>query len=278
MEEIETGSFVSGGFARERPKIRRIVSWNINRGIQLNAVIDFLARSSADLILLQEADIHARRTQWRNIPREIAQALQMNYVFGREFEELAQGTAISPAFHGQATLSRFPISDPRLIRFRCQSGFWRPRRYIPRLQVFQRRLGARMALVCEIRIQGQTLISYNAHLESRGSDELRSNQLFDVLTDIKRTSRETYCLVAGDFNFDVSRGPLASLIADTQLDSPMILLGGRPTATNRRHGKRPAIDWILTSKGLIATSPEIHAAIGASDHYPISIQIEFGEV
>jgi endonuclease/exonuclease/phosphatase family metal-dependent hydrolase len=275
MEEIETGSFVSGSFARVRPEILRVVSWNINRGLHLNAVIDFLADSSADLILLQEADIGARRTQWRNTPREIAQALQMNYVFGREFQELGQGRANSPAHHGQATLSRFPISHPSLLRFRCQSGFWRPQWFIPPLQAFQRRLGARIALICEIRIHGRTLITYNAHLESRGNDELRSDQLFEVLTEIRRYSRDANVLVAGDFNFDASSGSVAGIIADAQLDTPLTLLGGCPTATTRRHCKSAAIDWILTSKRLVVTSPEIHAAIEASDHYPISIQIEF---
>ena len=273
MEEIQTGSFVSGSDPREQPEILRVVSWNINRGLELNAVIDFLAGSSADLILLQEADMNARRTQCGNIRCEIAQALRMNYVFGREFEELAQGEVSSPAYHGQAILSRLPISRPRILKFRCQSAFWRPRWFIPPLQLFQRRLGARMTLICEIRIQGRTLVVYNAHLESRGSDELRSNQLFEMLTEIRRNLPEMAVLVAGDLNLDISRGSAASIIAETQLDSPLTHLGGRPTARSR-HRNGAAIDWIMTGKGLIASNPQIHDAIGASDHYPISVQIQ----
>jgi len=274
MEDIETGSFAGGSFASERSEVLRIVSWNINRGLQLNAVIDFLADSSADLILLQEADIHVRRSQWRHTPREIAQALQMNYVFGREFEELGQGLASSSAYHGQATLSRFPISHPRLLRFSCQSDFWRPRWYIPRLQVFQRRLGARMVLICEIRIESKALVSYNAHLESRGSDELRANQLGEILTEVGRKPREMDVLVAGDFNFNISREPFASLIANNELNSPLIQLSGRPTARGR-DGKDAAIDWILTGKRLVISKLQIHNAVDASDHYPVSFQIEF---
>jgi hypothetical protein len=60
----------------------------------------------------------------------------MNYAFGREFEELSQGSSGSPAYHGQATLSRWPLSNARLIRFREQSHFWRPRWYLPRSQPF----------------------------------------------------------------------------------------------------------------------------------------------
>lgn len=273
MEEVQTGSFVRTSGWREHPEILRVVSWNINRGLQLNAVIDFLAGSSADLILLQETDINARRTQCVNIPCEIAQALQMDYVFGRAFEELAQGKTSSPAYHGQAILSGFPISHPRILQFRRQSGFWRPRWFIPPLQLFQRRLGGRITLICEIRIQRRTLVVYNAHLESRGSHELRRNQLLEMLTEIRRNSPEMAVLVAGDLNFDISRGSVATIIADSQLHSPLTHLGGRST-TKRRDGKGAAIDWILTGRGLIASNPQIHNAIGASDHYPISVQVE----
>ena len=92
IKELEIGSFVAPPFPREWPETLRVVSWNVNRGLQLNGIIDFLQSSSADLILLQETDVNARRTRRRNIPREIAQALRMNYVFGCEFEELSQGT------------------------------------------------------------------------------------------------------------------------------------------------------------------------------------------
>jgi hypothetical protein len=69
----------------------------------------------------------------------------MNYAFGREFEELSQGSSGSPAYHGQATLSRWPLSNARLIRFREQSHFWRPRWYLPRSQPFYQHLGGRIA-------------------------------------------------------------------------------------------------------------------------------------
>ena len=273
MEEIQTGSFVSGSDSCEQGEILRVVSWNVNRGVELNAVIDFLAGSSADLILLQETDMNARRTQCDNIPCEIARALEMNYVFGLEFEELAQGGSSSPAYHGHAVLSRLPIWRPRILKFRCQSAFWRPRWFIPQLQLFQRRLGARMTLICEISTQGRTVVVYNVHLESRGSDELRSNQLFEILTEIRRSSPATNVLVAGDLNLDISCGPAAHLIAETQLDSPLIHLDGRPTTRSRR-GKGAAIDWILTGKGLIASNPQIHDSTGASDHFPISVEIQ----
>ena len=56
----------------------------------------FLASQNADLLTLQEVDLNARRTRRLNIAEEIARRLGMNYVFGREFEELTQGFAHIP--------------------------------------------------------------------------------------------------------------------------------------------------------------------------------------
>jgi endonuclease/exonuclease/phosphatase family metal-dependent hydrolase len=271
--ELETDSFCDSLLPGECPESLRVVSWNINRGLQIDSVIEFLARSSADLILLQETDVNARRTGRRHIPRLIAQALRMNYIFGREFEELAQGAPNSPAVHGQATLSHLPLANPRILRFRSQSQFWRPRWFIPPLSILQRRRGARMALVCDSTIHGQTLVVYNAHLESRGDDELRTVQFSEMLTGIRQDSADTPVLVAGDFNFDLSRGRAATLIADSQLDNPFAELGSRCSTRNRTYGQHTAIDWILTGNGLVASQPEIQNSPGASDHDPISLQI-----
>src|SRR5262252_5777181 len=122
FERLETGFFAPSKNRLKPPRSMRILSWNINRGQQLDAVIEFLRDAKADVILLQESDVNAQRTHRRNVAREITQALGMNYVFGCEFEELAQGTRDSPALHGQATLSRWPISESRILRFRRQSG------------------------------------------------------------------------------------------------------------------------------------------------------------
>ena len=136
----------------------RIVDWNIDRGLQLRSIVDFLGDTNADIFVLQEVDVNARRTHHLNIAQEIARKLRLNYVFGREFVELTQGSKTSPAYHGQATLSPWRISKPRIIHFERQSDFWKPRWYKPKLQTFQERLGGRIALVAEISIQGVSTI------------------------------------------------------------------------------------------------------------------------
>src|SRR5271165_2616779 len=272
MEQLETGSFIAAD-AFVPAATLRVVSWNINRGLQLDGVIEFLRRTPADLILLQETDVNARRTQYRNVAREIAQVLRMDYVFGCEFEELTQGDHNSPAYHGQATLSRLPISESRILRFRRQSGFWRPRWYIPETHLLQRRLGARMALVSHISWLETQLILYNVHLESRGQDALRCSQLAEILQDVQRYESSVPIIVAGDFNFDLSRQPAASLLAVSPLNSPFQSGTVRPTTTRSRLGRARTIDWILIRGPLACVGVELHDFVLASDHYPVSLTL-----
>ena len=132
-----------------------------------------------------------------------------------------------------------------------------------------------MALNCCITAQGRTLVLYNVHLESRGKDELRRDQLSEIRSEIEHIPAETPVVVAGDFNFDLSRVPAAPLIANMRLDNPFARPGGRPTVPGGHHAKTVAIDWILTGKALSASDPEIHDSVGASDHYPLTLQLRW---
>ena len=255
------------------PNAVRIVAWNINRGVRLNEVIEFLSGAEADLILLQEADWNARRTHGRNVTQEIARALAMNYVFGCEFEELTQQHNGMPAYHGQATLSRFPLLNSRILRFHRQSRFWLPRWFIPRMRPFQRRVGGRMALISHIDLHGRMFIVHNVHLESRGDDGLRCSQLEELRNDAYQHAADVQIVVAGDFNADLRQEPFASTIGTAGLSIPFARNSGPPTTVPSRFNSSRSIDWILTKGPLAASEPEIHDSIRASDHYPLSLNL-----
>ena len=250
------------------------MSWNIDRGSKLHKVIEFLAGEKADIVLLQEADLNARRTHHINVAREIAQKLAMNYVFGREFQELTQGSKTSPAYHGQATLSRWPLSNSHIIRFQKQSHFWRPHWFLPEIPPIQERLGGRLALVSDANIAGKTIVTYNAHLESRGDDQLRCSQLEEVLEDSKRHTSNTAVLLTGDFNMDVSQGPPAGAITRAQFQDAFAN-HHEPTTPGSflEHGR--IIDWIFTRGRVRSIEPLVHRSVSASDHYPLSINVAF---
>ncbi len=273
MQELETWSFTRTSDAFARPNAVKIVTWNVNRGQRLNEVIEFLSGASADLILLQETDLNARRTHCRNVTQEIARALDVNYVFGYEFEELSQGQNGTRAYHGQATLSRFPILNSRILRFHRQSRFWLPRWFIPRIRAFQRRLGGRMALISDFDLPERKLTVYNVHLESRGNDGLRCSQLQEILDDVSHYASGVQIVVAGDFNSDVHHEPAAAAISKTGLSNPFSCISSLPTTVPSRFNGSHAIDWILTKGPLIAFEPKLHDSIRASDHFPLSLTL-----
>jgi endonuclease/exonuclease/phosphatase family metal-dependent hydrolase len=270
MQEILTGKFAPFPLMLWPPKSLRIVDWNIDRGLQLQGVTSFLASANADILILQEVDLNARRTHRRNIAEEIARKLGLNYVFGREFEELVQGSKNSPAYHGQATLSKWPILNPRLMRFSKQSNFWQPHWFLPKIEPFQERLGGRIALVAEINVAGRKLVTYNLHLESRGTDALRISQLGEVLSDATCYDTECPIIVAGDLNMDASKAAVALQLAGARFQDAVSC---PRIATTPAHGLfegRRRIDWAFTRGPLRANSGQVHGSVKASDHYPIS--------
>lgn len=273
--EIETGSFARAPLFLWPPGSIRVVDWNINRGLRLDGILKFLSAARADLILLQECDLNARRTHRVNIAQEIARSLQMNYAFGREFHELSQGSKDSPAYHGQATLSRWPISKVRILRFTKQSGFWRPRWFLPDIEPLQERTGGRMALVAEVNVGGRSLATYNLHLESRGDDSLRCDQLKECMIDAIRYAPSMPIIVAGDFNLDITRTAAGRVIAEAQFSSASPRPPARTTPGSFFDPGR-SIDWVFIRGPVRSDGFSVHTSISASDHYPLSSELVFG--
>jgi endonuclease/exonuclease/phosphatase family metal-dependent hydrolase len=275
MQEIEADNFAPSTSVLCPPSSMRVVDWNINRGLQLQEIIEFLASVEVDLALLQETDLNARRTHHLNVAREISRELHMNYVFAREFEELSQGSRASPAYHGQATLCRWPLSNFRILKFQKQSNFWRPHWFLPDMGPFQERIGGRVALVCDASIAGKTLVSYNLHLESKGDDGLRYSQLAEALGDTRRYERNTPILLAGDLNLDVSQGPAAIAISRAHFQDAFSDRHVRTTPPRSFLDQGRIIDWILTRGPVRASESQVHRAVSASDHFPLSITLAF---
>lgn len=274
-QEIEVGNFAPTGRSFKPGGPIQVVDWNIDRGLQLAGIIDFLASTNADLILLQEVDLNARRTHQVDVAREISQKLQLNYIFGREFQELTQGSRTSPAYHGQAILSPWSLSNPRILRFRRQSGFWRPRWFLPEIEPLQERIGGRIALISEVNIGGRRLVTYNLHLESRGDDALRCSQLNETLNDSLRYKSTTPILLAGDLNLDVSRSVAANAIRQAQFLSTASTEPVRTTPSRSLFDRGRPIDWIFVRGSIRAANLRIHNSVSASDHYPLSVRLAF---
>lgn len=148
-------------------KVLRIAEWNINReeknammlafsnldGFEElirenphlknkaaeNAVAQARHLEGADVIVLNEVDHGVNRTRYRDVTRDIAMTLHMNYVFATEFVELtplyvrdkkndgghvgeqeSEQTDVDPkrylGLEGSALLSRYPIRSARIVQ------------------------------------------------------------------------------------------------------------------------------------------------------------------
>jgi endonuclease/exonuclease/phosphatase family metal-dependent hydrolase len=265
LSKIYQGKFSSA--TRETGSLK-LLTWNIERGLQREGIETAIEREKPDLCILQEVDLNARRSGDRNVAEELARMFQLNYVFGVEFQELGQGSRGAPAYHGQAVLSALPIRSSYILRFVNQSNFWQPRWYFPNWGALQRRLGGRMALVVEIEMGGTTLVVYDVHLESREHESLRLSQMEEILADAKRYSSSGIPLIlAGDFNTRTHDSPVVRRIGQAGFRNA---LGGGTAATNL---KGASLDWIFVRGPIRFENGKIHHEIVASDHYPISVSI-----
>ena len=156
----------------------RVAAWNIERGLEFDAVKAALTNdqrffrrlnpelrssrfnlasvleqaaelSRADIIVLNEVDWGLKRTNYRNVIRELAAATQLNYAFAVEFvevdplvlgietlegessadkEEMVRNLAVDKSrvlgLHGTAILSRLPLRNARVVRFAKQGHDW----------------------------------------------------------------------------------------------------------------------------------------------------------
>jgi len=171
-------------------------------------------------------------------------------------------------------LSKWPISDARVIRFSKQSRFWQPHWFVPKIEPFQKRLGGRIALVAHMNVAGSKFVIYNLHLESRGDDVLRISQLAEALSDADGYDGECPVIVAGDFNLDALKEPVALAIANARFQDAAESARDTPTTPARGLFERcRRIDWAFVRGPWQASSGHVHGSVNASDHYPVSFML-----
>ncbi len=245
----------------------RIVSWNIDRGEQLGIVSSELQHNPPDLCLLQEVDWNTARAGNLDVASELARRLGLSMIYAIEFEELSQEHG-HPAYSGQATLTRLPIRASRILRFRNQSGFWKPRSWIPSsLPFMQRRLGSRIALITELELARRLLVVYNVHFESRSMGHIQSEQLDEVLADLKRYPPDTAAILGGDLN---TKYFPSIFLQKLQREGFQSATGER---IERTHTIAMALDWIFAKGPIQIEDGRIRKDFRGSDHYPIYAEL-----
>ncbi len=168
------------------PNMLKCVQWNVERGYRLHEVIVILKRHQADIICLQELAIGCERSNVQNVPKLIADALEMNCVFVTEFVELhssrrsrrTQGGGV----HGNAILSRFDM-EPFVIPHSHHPVNWEK----DGTKIYEPRYGERVGLGANILVPGSRPIRcYCLHLEVFCGIFSRLKQFIDILEDSKK--------------------------------------------------------------------------------------------
>ena len=238
-----------------------IVTWNIERGKEYDAIVRELKALDADVVLLQEVDRECRRTGYRDVARDLAHALDMNWVSGGEFQEIGEGRRGRAAITGQAILSKQPIEGVEVLRFKAQARLkWS-------INPAQPRRGGRMTL--KARTGGVRF--YNTHIESGGNDSLQRTQIAEILAYEHRAAPdEDPVVIGGDFNNGpVLRASMFGRLTAAAFADALGKADGRgPTSQGQLH----PIDWIFV-KNASPTRGRIVQAQAASDHFPLFVAL-----
>jgi ADP-ribose pyrophosphatase YjhB (NUDIX family)/endonuclease/exonuclease/phosphatase family metal-dependent hydrolase len=178
----------------------RIVAANLERGSRLDAWVDLLTATDADVILISEADGGMARSDNRYVARELADRLGMQFAFAVEFVELGLGgpkerAALPPdasnefGVHGGAVLSRVGLDRPAAVRFEFDGSWYGD-------DSPERRVGGRCAVVATV----GDLVVVAPHLESHGGPKGRARQVADLLDLVDVYADGRPVIVGGDLN------------------------------------------------------------------------------
>lgn len=180
----------------------KVVAYNLERGHNVDGQILALKNNpdtkDADVILLSEADRGCERTGKKHIARDIAKALEMNMVYGVEFMELPEdGDYSKVCEHGNAVMSRFPIVNKSLIRFK-ETDTWYDPPGNGKLSGTGR-LGGRMAVQADLDMGWKILRVYSVHLESSATGNKSRG---DEATEVAYNARffDGPVIIGGDMN------------------------------------------------------------------------------
>lgn len=180
----------------------RCVAWNIERGMRFEAIRHFLKTDpilkTADILLITESDLGMVRSGNRDVARELARELRMNYFFAPSYLNLSKGCGIEQdvpgenklGIAGNAILSRYPILNPVAVPFPNAHDKMKGR---------EKRIGNQSAPVAQINLGGKTIVVSAVHLDVRSTQRHRQIQLQKVLEAMKNFS-DTPVLIGGDWN------------------------------------------------------------------------------
>ena len=194
-----------------------VMTWNLERGGSLDAQIALLRDSEdvprPDILLVSEVDRGCSRSGHRHVTRELAEALEMNWVFVVEFVELPRGAGAGGRIdetceHGNAVLSRFPLGNVGGAFHRSNRSWFLPPEQ--RERGGEPRLGGRSWVRADTLVGTRRVSLWSVHFESDvGVLDVQVDQA--VETAELAIAHGGLAFVGGDFNspgywLDIARG------------------------------------------------------------------------
>ena len=263
------------------PQTLRVVTWNIEFGTDLAGVLAMLDAdpelAEADVLLLAEVDRGCPRSGGVDVARTIAEALRMDWVFGVEFVEHAQGGCEE----GNAVLSRVPLGNARHA-FHDSGGLERGALHAPydwSLDADEPRTGRRSFVGADVRFGGGLLHVVASHLENRSSVEERGAEVSEIIADIDALPRRR-AVIAGDHNVYPDIGdavvdaPLFDALAGACFVNPHADMPQLERRTRPNLGYQIDFTWLrgigFGDHGVQNALPERALP---SDHYPVWVSI-----
>ena len=196
----------------------KVLSYNIHRAIGVDRrfrperIVSVLEHHRADIVLLQEVDVGISRSQGLDLAKELARALNYPYY------ALGLNVKVKQGHYGNATLSRFPISDQRNIDLtvdrRKKRGCLYTSLFLPTTEGKAREMAV-----------------FNLHLGLSAQERIRQVGMLVRSAVYGALSADQPCLVGGDFND--WRTPLAPVFID---------ILGYACATNRKTGHQTPLE------------------------------------
>ena len=279
-----------------------VAAWNLERCKHVEASADLLAQMDADVVLATEMDFGMARSFQRHTTRDLAQALNMGWLYGVEFVELGigddreraefDGVPNQEGLHGNAILSKFPLLNPALIPL-DDGGGWFGNDPNGKGEF---RVGGRMALGAQIETPSGLLTVVSMHFESESTPESRAIEADRVCSAIEELYGNGMCVMGGDLNtrhFTDGGATSAQILNEPQRFEPAFSIfeqagfewrtSNTGEITTRFHPwhdlTRPpkVLDWLFV-RGLRGSSPSVVPAIdqtgqNLSDHELIGVEI-----
>lgn len=197
---IEYGFYAPPIPLKKKP-FYRVVAWNLERGLEFDGILHLLQNhpelSRGDVYLFSETDIGMARTQNRNVARELAGALGMNYFFAPSYLNLCKGNAVedhvegenSLSLHGNSLMSRYPLENLRIVSLaNCKD----------KMKGKEKRIGCQKTLLAEVSFPFKKVTVACVHLDAHSSQRQRGRQTQTVLDALKENPHPV--LLGGDLN------------------------------------------------------------------------------